>query len=163
MWQVVVDSAAATVELGRSLGELLANGDIILLSGGLGSGKTTLTQGIAVGLGVGEPVTSPSFTLVHEYAGRLPLYHLDLYRLDPEAVWELGLVEYFGRGVVVVEWPERLGALLPREHLWVDLQPGAEENERLVRWRAKGSRHRRLLKELRCRCASWALKRQVGP
>lgn len=156
MWQVKVKGPEETARLGRTLGLLVQEGHIICLSGELGVGKTTLAQGIAAGLGVREPVTSPSFTLVHEYQGRLPMYHLDLYRLEPEAAWSLGLGEYLGRGVAVVEWPERLGCLLPPEHLWVSMEVGEQGNERLIRWQARGSRHRHLLEGLRRRCASWA-------
>jgi tRNA threonylcarbamoyladenosine biosynthesis protein TsaE len=161
LWQLVVASPEETVSLGHNLGRLVREGDIICLSGDLGSGKTTLVRGIAAGLGVDEPATSPSFTLVHEYQGRLPMYHLDLYRLEPEAGWDLGLGEYLGRGVTVVEWPEKLGTLLPPEHLWVNMELGAGENERLLGWKARGSRHRRLLEGLRRRCASWAWKRRA--
>jgi len=153
LWQVKVKGPEETVRLGRTLGLLVQEGQVICLSGELGVGKTTMVQGIAAGLGVAEPVTSPSFTLVHEYRGRLPMYHLDLYRLDPEAAWSLGLGEYFGRGVAVVEWPEHLGPLLPSEHLWGSIQMGERENERLISWRARGNRHRRLLEGLRRRCA----------
>jgi tRNA threonylcarbamoyladenosine biosynthesis protein TsaE len=129
-------------------------GLVICLRGDLGAGKTTLAQGIARGLGVGEPVTSPSFTLVHEYRGRLAVYHLDLYRLEPEAVWDLGLTEYLGRGVTLVEWPEKLGPLLPPQYLWVDIEPGSEESRRVLRFEARGEGPTRLLEELKRRCGS---------
>lgn len=122
---IILADLAATVALGRRLGGLAAAGDVITLSGELGSGKTTLTQAIALGLGVPaeQPVTSPTFALLHEYQGRLPLYHLDLYRLaKEEELAELGLEEYlYGEGVCVVEWPDRLAGLLPPERLEIAL------------------------------------------
>ncbi len=116
---------AATERLGRLLGEMLQAGDVILLSGPLGAGKTTLTQ--ALGLGAGVPsdcyISSPTFSLAHEYPGRLPLYHLDLYRLDNEVeIEELGFLDFiYGRGATVIEWPDRLGRLTPANALHLGL------------------------------------------
>lgn len=95
-------------------------GSIVLLEGTLGAGKTTLAQGLATGLGVTDDVTSPTFALVHEYSGRLPVFHMDLYRLTAEEEFELiGGWEYFERGgVCLIEWADRLGASFPLPH-WV--------------------------------------------
>lgn len=105
------NSAEQTHQLGIRLGEALAAGCLVLLEGDLGAGKTCLATGIARGLGVDEqtPITSPTYTLLNSYRGRLPLYHFDLYRLaDGEELDELGFDEYFqGDGVALVEWPER--------------------------------------------------------
>lgn len=102
-------SLARTHALGKALGSALEAGDVILLSGDLGAGKTMLAQGIGAGLGVHEVVNSPTFTILKEYAGRLPLYHFDLYRIEsPDELYALGFDEYFaGDGVCVVEWAER--------------------------------------------------------
>ena len=104
---------------------LLTGGDVVSLIGELGAGKTTLTQGIADGLGVSKEcyVTSPTFTLINEYRGRVPVYHLDFYRVDsPSEVENLGLEEYFqGNGVAVVEWAEKIKTFLPKEYLMVVL------------------------------------------
>jgi tRNA threonylcarbamoyladenosine biosynthesis protein TsaE len=154
LWRVKTKSAEETLSIGRILGQLLEEGHVVCLSGDLGAGKTTLVKGIALGLGVKEVATSPSFVLVHEYPGRLPLFHLDLYRLEPEAVQELGVAEYLGRGVCVIEWPENLGVLLPREHLWIRMEMGEDEDERLIYLKAKGHRYQSLLKRLKGRCAS---------
>ena len=121
-----------TAALGRFLGEQAGAGDVILLRGPLGAGKTTLAQSIAVGLGVPDEcyVTSPSFNLMNEYTGRLTLYHLDCYRLGNEYdVEDSGLMDYIvADGLTVVEWPERLGSLTPKERLEIDFQfPGEEE------------------------------------
>jgi tRNA threonylcarbamoyladenosine biosynthesis protein TsaE len=123
VFEVTTAGAAETERLGEALGRLVVPGDVILLSGDLGAGKTTFTRGLARGAGVSEPVTSPSFTLLHEYAGRLPVYHFDLYRLTAEEeLAELGLMEYlYGDGVAVVEWPALLGRQTPPDHLALDL------------------------------------------
>lgn len=114
-----------TSALGRYLGETARPGEVITLGGSLGAGKTTLTQAIGQGLQVPEScyITSPTFSLLHEYPGRLPLYHLDLYRLNDETeIEDLGLLEYlYGTGLTVIEWPDRLGSLMPEERLHVEL------------------------------------------
>ncbi|MEB3251504.1 MAG: tRNA (adenosine(37)-N6)-threonylcarbamoyltransferase complex ATPase subunit type 1 TsaE [Cyanobacteriota bacterium] len=104
----------ATQALGQTLGGHLSLGAILLLQGELGSGKTTLVQGLAQGLGITDPVCSPTFTLINEYLeGRIPLYHMDLYRLNPEEVVALDLERYWDAGetepgIVAIEWPDRL-------------------------------------------------------
>ncbi len=112
---VAIETAtvAATEALGRLLGETVSAGALLLLYGELGAGKTCLVRGVAAGLGVDKavPITSPTYTLMNSYSGRLPLYHFDLYRLgDADELAELGFEEYFyGDGVAVVEWPQRGG------------------------------------------------------
>ena len=112
--EIFLANAEATRSLGVSLGQSLSAGSVILLEGDLGSGKTTLVQGLAAGLGITEPVVSPTFTLINEYTeGRLPLYHLDLYRLQLEEVSALHLEIYWEGaemplGIVAIEWAERL-------------------------------------------------------
>ena len=122
---LVLGSEQETRRLGRMLGEALPRGAVVALMGELGAGKTCLAQGLALGLGVGEEVVvaSPTFTLANEYQGRVPFYHLDVYRLDGEAFAESGLDEYFikGGGVTAVEWAEKIEALLPAERLEVRL------------------------------------------
>ena len=139
---VISHGAAQTGRLGARLGELLQAGDVLLLEGDLGAGKTVLAQGVALGLGVEDPVTSPTFTLIHEYEGRLPLYHVDLYRLSGAAdAAAIGLEEYlYGAGVTVIEWPDRAGELIPREHLSVALRPIAE-SKRALRLTPYGARY----------------------
>ncbi len=118
--------AAATQAIGIELGDSLAAGSVILLTGELGTGKTTLVQGLAQGLGIVDPIVSPTFTIINEYfSGRLPLYHLDLYRLDPTEVDELNLDTYWQGietepGIMAIEWAERL-SYLPPKYLRVEL------------------------------------------
>ena len=107
-----------TLALGEALGRALKAGDILLLEGDLGAGKTTLTQGLAKALGVKEYVNSPTFVIINEYySGILPLYHMDLYRVEDEAqLYDLGVEEYFfGNGVSVIEWPQIAMPLLPND------------------------------------------------
>jgi tRNA threonylcarbamoyladenosine biosynthesis protein TsaE len=128
-WTYDLADEAATERLGRWLGETARRGDALLLGGDLGAGKTTLARGLARGLGIDVPVTSPTFTLVNEYEGRLRLFHFDLYRLGGGEIEATGLHEYWDepRGVCAIEWPERLddGAarLAPEAALAVRLAP----------------------------------------
>ncbi|HBA89184.1 MAG TPA: tRNA (adenosine(37)-N6)-threonylcarbamoyltransferase complex ATPase subunit type 1 TsaE [Geobacter sp.] len=151
MPSVTTRSWQETVELGSRLGAVLAPGDFIALVGELGAGKTQFAKGIALGLDVdpGTPVTSPTYTILNIYEGRLPLYHFDLYRLNgPEDVENLGFDEYFsGDGVCVMEWAERLGDGMPRDALTVSLDHAGTE-ERSVSFLASGPRARAILQAL---------------
>ncbi len=115
-----------TFQFGKNLGMHLVPGDVVALVGELGAGKTTLTQGIVRGLGVGEEhyIGSPTFTLINEYTGRMPVYHLDFYRIEtPQELVNLGLEEYlYGEGVAVIEWADKIKTLLPEEHMMITLQ-----------------------------------------
>jgi len=148
---VTTNSTDETIALGRRLGQLLGPGDVVALRGPLGSGKTTLTKGIAAGLGVPEPrwVTSPTFVLVHQYEGRVPVYHVDAYRLRGAADAEaLGSDEmFFGDGVVVVEWAERIAGALPDERLDIALEHAGEERRRLT-FEPHGERYAAVLRRL---------------
>ncbi len=142
--------AAETQALGRRIGGLCQPGDLILLEGTLGTGKTCLTQGIAWGLGSVDYAASPSFMLVRELKGRLPLYHADLYRLDDIAeVVDLGFDDYFnGGGVTVIEWAGKGREVLPAENLTVNLS-FAGDDARGLEFRANGTRYRELLAALK--------------
>jgi tRNA threonylcarbamoyladenosine biosynthesis protein TsaE len=142
-------SEAQTRTFGARLGRLLQGGDLIALCGELGTGKTCLVRGVAEGLGIApRKVRSPTFTLLNEYAGgRLPLYHLDLYRLTPSDMDRLALREYlYGPGICIVEWFERLGELAPRLQLDFTFV-GA--HERLLVVSGDGARYDALLDALR--------------
>lgn len=116
---LTTSSPEETRELGEYIGKLATPGSVFLLEGELGAGKTCLTQGIAWGLDINEYTLSPSFVIMRELYGRLPLYHIDLYRMDNiEESMELGLEDYlYGKGVCVVEWAEKALSILPEEHL----------------------------------------------
>ena len=121
--EATLDGPEATARLGAAVASALAVGDAVLLYGPLGAGKSTLARGLVRALTTAdEEVPSPTFTLVQTYEGRLPVAHFDLYRLEgPEEVEELGLWEALDEGAIVVEWPQRLGARLPRDRLDIDL------------------------------------------
>ena len=138
------------------MGELAQPGDLFFLGGNLGTGKTCLTQGIAWGLGIEGYATSPSFVVVNEYLGRLPLYHIDLYRLDRiEEIIDLGLDDYlYGKGVCVVEWAEKALAVLPEEHLLIEMDFLADTS-RSLRLKLSGDRYLRMLSELEHRTRRW--------
>jgi len=149
-------SQEQTQRLGTRLGELAQAGDVFLLTGNLGSGKTCLTQGIAWGLGVTEYTFSPSFVIMREYHGRLTLYHIDFYRLDRiEEIVDLGLAEYlYDKGVCVVEWAEKGISVLPKEHLLINLSY-TSDTERSISLEPKGKRYTQLLETLNLDPKKW--------
>jgi len=138
------------------MGKFAQPGDLFLLVGNLGAGKTCLTQGIAWGLGIEGYATSPSFVVVNEYLGRLPLYHVDLYRLDRiEEIIDLGLDDYlYGKGVCIVEWAEKALTILPEEHLLIEMGYLADTS-RSLRLKPSGDRYLRMLPELEQRTRRW--------
>ncbi|GAC1377792.1 MAG: hypothetical protein NVSMB33_00150 [Ktedonobacteraceae bacterium] len=171
---IISHSSAQTQRLGMRLGDLLRGGDLLLLEGQLGTGKTTFTQGLAQGMGITATISSPTFTLLKEYAGQavpgasqlsqnasLPshpvqssqslgpaLYHFDLYRLDdPEEIVDLGFEEYFfSTGVCVVEWADKADLLWPAEHLRIRLKT-LNETKRGLLFIATGERYWKLLQQ----------------
>ena len=148
---VIASTAECTREYGRLSGELLEAGVVVLLFGDLGAGKTTFTQGIAIGLGIQTPVTSPTFTLIQEYrSGRIPLYHFDPYRLSgANDIYNLGFEEYLEKeGVVVMEWADRLDNIMPDEYIHITIQIKADET-RIISWKARGERPQHMLLLLR--------------
>ncbi len=150
MYSVITSSPEQTWRMGELLGALLGPGDIVCLYGDLGAGKTSLSYGIALGLEVKEQyITSPTFTFVNEYEGRLPFYHIDLYRLkDPEELENIGFEEYLDSdGVTVIEWAERAEDELPKERLSVYLNY-VNENSREIGFLPEGERYQKLLDAL---------------
>jgi tRNA threonylcarbamoyladenosine biosynthesis protein TsaE len=145
-------SSKQTQYLGRQIGKLAQSGDIFLLTGNLGTGKTCLIQGIAHGLGVKEHPFSPSFVIVREYHGRLPLYHIDFYRLDHiEEIAKLGLEEYlYSNGVCTVEWAEKGLEVLPERHLFISLDYVPDsDTERVICLKPQGERYLELVRKLK--------------
>ncbi len=116
MLEKITTTPEQTRALARDLAQKLEIGDVVLLEGDLGAGKTTFIQGLAQGLGVPEDVyvSSPTFALINEYPGRMILYHVDLYRLEPEEVLDLGLEDLLAQGILAIEWAERLSFAFPR-------------------------------------------------
>lgn len=123
-----------TKEFGRALAEELKAGSVVALSGPLGSGKTVMIQGICSGLGVTEPVTSPSFVIINEYPGKIRVYHFDLYRLEnTEEFIKLGYEEYFyGKGITLIEWAEKIKAFLPQKRIEIDLEILSEKKRKIL-------------------------------
>ncbi len=141
-------SPTETQRLGRRLAGLLRPGDVILLQGELGAGKTCFAQGIGAGLKVAEAVKSSSFVLVNEYHGRLHVYHADLFRLeDPQQVFELGLEENAEDGLLLVEWPDRAPQELPPDHLFARFETTGERSRRIT-LEPHGERYEALMREL---------------
>ena len=148
--RLVSQSEGDTQRTGEQLGSLLSAGDIVCLYGELGTGKTVLTKGLAAGLGVTdrERVRSPSFVLIRQYRGRMPVYHADLYRLDaPEEVAALDLANASLDGALLVEWPERGDGLLPAGHLLVQIEHAGIQ-DRVITLIPRGERAEELLHEL---------------
>ena len=148
--ELISHSPEQTQGFGVRIGELALPGDIFLLVGGLGTGKTCLTQGIAWGLDIREYALSPSFVIVRELYGRLPLYHIDLYRLNhTEEIIELGLDEYlYGNGVCVVEWAEKGLSELPSEHLLIQISY-LSDTDRSFQFKPSGQRYIEMLARLK--------------
>ncbi|WP_059174228.1 tRNA (adenosine(37)-N6)-threonylcarbamoyltransferase complex ATPase subunit type 1 TsaE [Bacillus sp. FJAT-27445] len=141
------ESTEETLSFAERLGRLLKPGDVLTLEGDLGAGKTTFTKGLALGLGIKRMVSSPTFTIIKEYHGRLPLYHMDVYRVTDENE-DLGFDEYFeGEGVTVVEWAHLIGEQLPKERLTIHLYHEPNGSSRRIAFEPKGGRYEQLCKE----------------
>jgi len=148
--KIISHSPEQTQKFGVRIGEIALPGDIFLLVGDLGTGKTCLTQGIAWGLNIEEYAVSPSFVVIRELHGRLPLYHIDFYRLDQlEEIAQLGLDDYlYGNGVCVVEWAEKGVSLLPVEHLLIEISY-LSDTERSFELKPRGKRYRKIVAQLK--------------
>ena len=148
---VITHSLSETRRLGSLLGQLLEGNEIICLEGELGTGKTSLIQGIGHGQGISEPITSPTFTLVNEYQGvTATLYHVDLYRLEStREMTQAGIDAYlFSDGICLIEWAEKATAILPPEHLNITMKHQGG-NKRDILLQPRGQSYRRLLDRLR--------------
>lgn len=149
--EMVSESPEATWSVGEFVGKRLKAGMVLCLTGDLGAGKTLFTKGVAAGLGVKADVTSPSFTLMNLYDGRLPVTHFDLYRLDDEGdLDEIGFYEYADEpvGVAIIEWADKFPEALPPHHLSVVLSPGKNLEERRLSFTARGDGYEGILAAL---------------
>ncbi|MDI0275078.1 tRNA (adenosine(37)-N6)-threonylcarbamoyltransferase complex ATPase subunit type 1 TsaE [Bacillus safensis] len=142
--------ADETKRIAAALAKLVMPGDVLTLEGDLGAGKTTFSKGFAEGLGITRIVNSPTFTIIKEYTdGRLPLYHMDVYRME-DAEEEIGLEEYFeGEGVCLVEWAHLIEPQLPSSYLKIEMLRTEREEERHLTFDAKGERYETLCKEMK--------------
>jgi len=151
MKTITSNNPDTTIKLGKRLGRLLKKGSVVALSGEFGAGKTTLIKGIARGLGVKDIryVNSPSFVIVKEYKGKLPVYHFDIHRLEKAPELEsVGYEEYFyGNGVTLVEWAEKIRGLLPQEYLDIHLT-NQDQSTRVLELRSVGEKYTKVVKAL---------------
>lgn len=150
MKKFTLNSRDETIALGEKVATNLQAGDVLVLNGDLGAGKTTFTKGIAKGLGIKEIIKSPTFTIIREYQdGRLPLYHMDAYRLEEGGAEDLGLDEYFdGDGVSVVEWAQFAEEELPDEFLAITFKRTNQENSRVLTFEPRGRHFEQLVDRL---------------
>lgn len=148
--QIKTNHVDRTVMIGKLLGSLLQNGDCICLDGDLGAGKTHLTKGIALGLGISEDITSPTFTIVQEYDAAIKLFHFDVYRLsDEQELYEIGFSDYLNReGALVIEWASNVNSLLPKDRLDIQLSYTSQPDERILDIKANGVQSEILLEKL---------------
>lgn len=133
MQEITTVSPAETEALGERIAAKLRGGEVLALFGGMGMGKTAFTRGLARGLGIGDGVSSPTFALVHEYHGRLPVYHFDMFRVTGwDDLYSTGFFDYLeSGGVLVIEWSENIEAALPEDAVRIEIRQGTGENERI--------------------------------
>lgn len=129
-----VSSLEETKAVAQKLADRITKPTVIAYFGGLGAGKTTFTRFFCEALGSSDEVTSPTFAMVHEYDGRLPIYHFDMYRVDGyEGLYSTGYFDYLDTGVLLIEWSENIEEDLPREYIRVEIEHGAQEGERIIK------------------------------
>ncbi|MBB1080325.1 tRNA (adenosine(37)-N6)-threonylcarbamoyltransferase complex ATPase subunit type 1 TsaE [Limosilactobacillus sp. STM2_1] len=148
MEKLTMTGRNATIDLGNRIGQQLRAGDVLVLDGDLGAGKTTFTKGIAKGLEIPDIIKSPTFTIIHEYQdGRLPLYHMDAYRLENGGAEDLGLEEYFdGDGVSVVEWAEFVEDELPADYLAIHFKRTGDDDTRILEFEPHGAHFNQIVR-----------------
>jgi tRNA threonylcarbamoyladenosine biosynthesis protein TsaE len=150
-------SVDGTRALAAAVAPLVRDGDLILLVGDLGAGKTAFTQGLAGGIGVDEPITSPTFTLVRSYEGRVPLHHLDVYRLENvQEAEDLGLGELLEDGVTVIEWGDTIAPALPSDYLEVRFTYGGDDDDRAIELQIVGPSWAARQRALRSALEAWS-------
>ncbi|MBQ6216285.1 MAG: tRNA (adenosine(37)-N6)-threonylcarbamoyltransferase complex ATPase subunit type 1 TsaE [Erysipelotrichaceae bacterium] len=145
---MITKNESETIALGKKLGQLLPKGSVVALEGDLAGGKTTFTKGIGEALGVKQVINSPTFTILKIYNGRLPLYHIDAYRLENND-YDLGISEYEEEGIMVVEWPKYYANYLPAEYLEVRFEY-IDDDTREINFIPHGERYEDIVKEMTC-------------
>lgn len=132
LFKFISSSASETESIGKKLAQRLKGTEVIALFGGLGAGKTAFTRGLSAGLGFEDGVSSPTFALVHEYEGRFPIFHFDMYRVTTyDDLYSTGFFDYIGNGVLVIEWSENIEGILPNDAIRITIKP-LSENEREI-------------------------------
>ena len=147
----ITNSLEETIHLGRKIGKLLKQGDVVALIGNLGAGKTVIANGLCEGLGVKEDyITSPAYTIINQYDGKVPVYHIDLYRLnDSRELYNIGWDEYiYGNGTCIIEWANKAGEMLPEKYLMVNMEVTGNE-KRKITLQAKDASYKNLLERVR--------------
>lgn len=148
MKELIINNAEEMMELGQKLAQQVCSGDVLLLDGDLGAGKTTFTKGLALGLGIKRNIKSPTFTLIREYRdGKLPLYHMDMYRLEGTGAGDIGLDDYFnGDGVCVIEWSQFIDDELPSQYLIMHILKDENDfDKRYVTLEARGDQYQKII------------------
>lgn len=148
MKELIINNAEEMMELGKTLAQQVCSGDVLLLDGDLGAGKTTFTKGLALGLGIKRNIKSPTFTLIREYRdGKLPLYHMDMYRLEETGAGDIGLDDYFnGNGVCVIEWSQFIDDELPSQYLIMHILKDENDfDKRYVTLEARGDQYQKII------------------
>lgn len=148
MKELIINNAEEMMELGKKLAQQVCSGDVLLLDGDLGAGKTTFTKGLALGLGIKRNIKSPTFTLIREYRdGKLPLYHMDMYRLEETGAGDIGLDDYFnGDGVCVIEWSQFIDDELPSQYLIMHILKDENDfDKRYVTLEARGDQYQKVI------------------
>lgn len=148
MVKIYLDGEEQTKEIGYKLGKLLTPGSVICLIGDLGAGKTTMTQSLARAIGVDDYITSPTFTIVNEYEGKMPLYHFDVYRIgSSDEMYDIGYDEYInGDGVCIIEWANLIDDILPDEYLYIELK--YKDMSREMTLNPVGQKYEKIVEEL---------------
>ncbi|NBI07322.1 tRNA (adenosine(37)-N6)-threonylcarbamoyltransferase complex ATPase subunit type 1 TsaE [Senegalia massiliensis] len=151
MIRIITESTEQTERLGKLIGSLLNSGDIICLDGDLGAGKTTLTKSIVKGLGVDEYVTSPTFTIVNEYEGKVHVNHFDVYRIsDVDEMYDIGYDEYMdSESVNIIEWSSIIKEILPEDRIEINIERLEKDNKRKFNINSIGERYKDLVEELK--------------